>query len=145
MKTIELLKDLTQTTYDSVEGYRKAAEAAEKPAFKKAFERRRDTRAQTLEQLNNALQANSEAPITSASVAGETHRMFLTITDTLTQGDDAIIARVEEGESYLATKFENALANESSLDASMRLTVRDAFRDIREGERFGAMLEKQYA
>lgn len=145
MNNIELLKDLTQTTYDSVEGYRKAAETAEKSAFKKAFERRRDMRGKTLQHLNNALLANSQPPITEASVQGEAHQLFLTLTDTFADGDKAVIARVEEGERYIANKFENALAEDSGITPGIRLTLQEAYRDISEGEKFSAMLEEQFA
>ena len=145
MNNIELLKDLTQTTYDSVEGYRKAAETAEKSAFKKAFERRRNMRAKTLQHLNNALLANSQPPITDTSVQGEAHQLFLTLTDTFADGDSAIIARVEEGERYITNKFENALADDSGITPSIRLSLREAFRDISEGEKFSAMLEEEFA
>lgn len=145
MNNTELLKDLTQATYDSVEGYRKAAETAEKPAFKKAFERRRDMRAKTLQHLNNALLANSELPINDTSIKGETHQLFLTLTDTFADGDSAVFARVEEGERYIANKFENALADDSGITPGTRLTLQEAYRDIGEGETFSAMLEKQFA
>ncbi|MEO0643849.1 MAG: PA2169 family four-helix-bundle protein [Pseudomonadota bacterium] len=145
MNNIELLKDLTQATYDSVEGYRQAAETAEKSAFKKAFERRRDMRAKTLQHLNNAMLANSQPPITSTSVQGETHQLFLTLTDTFADGDKAVIARVEEGERYLANKFESALADESGVLPGIRVTLQEAYRDISEGENFSAMLKEEFA
>ncbi len=145
MTNIEQLKDITQTTYDSVEGYRKAIETAEKPAFTKAFERRRNARAKTLQHLNNALLANGEQPVTEASVKGEAHQLFLELADTFSKGDSAVISRVEEGETHLANKFEKALAEENDLDPSIRLALSEAYRDIKEGKRFGAMLEEEYA
>jgi uncharacterized protein (TIGR02284 family) len=145
MTDIELLRTLTQTTYDSVEGYREAAENAQKPAFKKAFERRRNARAKTLQHLNNALLANSEKPVTEASVQGEAHQLFLKLADTVSQGDSAVIARVEEGENYLADMFDKALAKDENLDPSIRLALSEAYRDISEGKRFSAMLEEEYA
>jgi len=145
MNNIEVLKDIAQTTYDSVEGYRKAAEQAEKSVFIKSFERRRDTRMKTLDHLNSALQAKGQSPVTSPSLSGETHQLFLTLSDTIANGDDAVISRVEEGEEYLSAKFENALEKDSGIDASTRLTLQEAYRDVREGKRFSEMLEQQYA
>ena len=144
MTNISTLKDLTQTTYDSVEGYRKAAEKAEKPSFKRAFERRRDLRAQTLEQLNNALQANDEQPITSTSVSASAHQTWQSISDAFSTGDDAVISRVEEGEDYIAGQFKDALEDDQ-MEASLRMTLEKAYREISEGERFTDMLEEQYA
>ncbi|MEM8725782.1 MAG: DUF2383 domain-containing protein, partial [Pseudomonadota bacterium] len=62
---VELLKDLTQTTYDSVEGYRKAAEKAESPTLKHAFSRRSGDRTQILNKMNDARQAKGGQPITA--------------------------------------------------------------------------------
>ena len=145
MTNIELLKDLTQTTYDSVEGYRKAAEKAEKSAFVRAFERRRDTRGQTLERLNSALQAQGEAPITSASLSSQAHQYFLTISDAIVGNDKAIISRVEEGEGYIADEFRDALKKSDEMDPAVRTVIEQAYRDIRDGERFSEMLEEHYA
>lgn len=147
MTNTKLLKDLTQTTYDSAESYRKAGIEAEKPAFKSAFERRCALREQTLEQLNTALKARGEDPITSTSLSASAHQTFWDITDALSEGDSAIISRVEEGEEYLAKKFAEALSDDSDadLDPSTRALLQTAYREISEGERFADMLEKRYA
>ncbi len=145
MTNIELMKELTQTTYDSVEGYRMAAEKSETPGLTRAFERRRDQRAQTLEQLNTALRSNGEQPITSTSITGKSHQYFLTLTDAFANGDKAVIARVEEGEDYIASQFDKALKNDLGDNAPIRMVVEKAFRDIREGERFSDMLNEQFA
>ncbi|MEM7687673.1 MAG: PA2169 family four-helix-bundle protein [Pseudomonadota bacterium] len=145
MNTIELLKDLTQTTYDSVEGYRKAAEQVDKAAFKRAFERRRDTRRQTLERLNSALQAQGEEPITSASISSQAHQYFLTLSDAVINDDKAVISRIEEGEGYIADEFRDALKKNEDMETSVRLVIEQAYREISEGERFAEMLEENYA
>lgn len=144
MNNIDLLKDLTQTTFDSVEGYRKAAEKAEDLAIRRAFERRAEQRSRILEKMNNALQAKGEEPITSMSVAGSVHQTFLKITEAFSDSTEAAIERVEEGEDYIAEKFEDALKRDD-LDAETRSLLEFAFRDIREGERFSDMLEERYA
>ncbi|UAB79188.1 PA2169 family four-helix-bundle protein [Erythrobacter sp. SCSIO 43205] len=143
MNNIELLKSLTQTTYDSVEGYRLAHEKTDNRALRNAFERRMDQRRQTLEMLNNALAKNGETPITTTSVAGDTHQTFLTIVDSLTDGDDAAIKRVDEGEEYLAGKFREAMERDD-LDASARMVIEKASQDVLAGDRFSTMLEEQY-
>ena len=144
MTTIEVLKNLTQTTYDSVEGYRVAAEKADSPALKQAFSRRSGERAEILNKMNNALQANGEQPITAVSTQGKAHQFFLTITDALSDSNEAAVKRVEEGEDYLVEQFSEALKRDD-LERETRLLIETAFRDIRDGERFADMLEKQYA
>ena len=144
MTNINIIKDLTQYTYDSVEGYRNAAQKAESSALRQAFERRAGQRSQTLEKLNSALQSNGEEPITSVSTAGSVHQIFMKVTDALTDSNEAAIKRVEEGEDFLANKFEDALKRDD-FDTGTRTMLESLFREIREGERFTDMLEEQFA
>lgn len=144
MTNIDILKSLTQTTYDSVQGYRKAADVAKSPALKRALETRQEKRAMTLSTLNSGLQELGETPITNASITGKVHQMFLTITDAFETGDEAAAERVEEGEDYIAGQFRDAL-NDNDLDAKVKGWVSTAYTEVSEGERFGDMIEKQYA
>ncbi len=144
MTNIDTLKSLTQLTYDSVEGYRKAAEKATSPALTRALDQRREKRAQTLAMLNSGLQEFGEEAIISTSVKGTIHQTWLNITDAFESGDEAATERVEEGEDFLAEQFENALKDES-VDSRVRPMIETAYQDVRVGERFGDMIEKQYA
>ncbi len=145
-QTVETLKSLTQTTYDSLEGYRKAAEKAESPSLKQALERRTSERSRTLNKLNDALKSNGEEPITSSSAIASMHQSFLNIADTFENGDEAAAERVEEGEDYIAGKFRDVLEDDSNeIDQSSLMIIQSAYREIREGEKFGDMIERQYA
>ncbi len=145
MTNIELLKDLTQTTRDSVDGYTKAAQKADKPALKSALERRRDMRSQTLSTLNRALIDNGEDAITSESVSRKAHELFTSITDAFSKGDDAVVTRIEEGEDYIAGQFRDALEDNAQMKPEIRSVIERAYKDILEGERFTDMLKQQYA
>lgn len=140
----ETLHDLSQTTYDSVEGYRKAAQVTNNAAIKQAFERRADQRSQTLGKLNDAIQSRGGDPITSLSAGGKVHQMFLSVTEALSDSTEAAIKRVDEGEAYLARKFRDVMSRDD-LDSELRLMLNTIFRDINEGRRFSEMLEEQYA
>ena len=144
MNNIELLNSLTQTTYDSVEGYRMAIEKTDNRALRNAFERRKDQRQQTLEMLNDALAKHGETPITEVSTAGKTHQTFLKIVDSFADGDQAAIKRVDEGEDYLAGEFRDALKRDD-LDESLRMLIEKASQDIFQGDSFSSMVEEQYA
>ncbi len=145
MNNIEILKDLTQITRDSVDGYSKAADKADTPALKSALERRRDMRAQTLSTLNRALIDHGQEAVTSQSVSRQAHELWSRITDAFSRGDDAVVARVEEGEDYIAGKFRDALEDDARLDVNVRSVIEKAYKDIRDGERFTDMLKQQYA
>ncbi|MEP5937527.1 MAG: PA2169 family four-helix-bundle protein [Erythrobacter sp.] len=145
-QTIDTLKSLTQTTYDSIEGYRKAAEKAESPALKNALNNRISDRATTLTKLNDALRTEGEEPITSSSALGSMHQVFLTITDAFEDGDEAAAERVEEGEEFLADKFRDALEDDASeIDMPVLNIIQSAYSEVREGEKFGNMIERAYA
>lgn len=144
MQNIDTLKSLTQTTYDSVEGYRRAIDKADSPALKSALERRLNSREQTLSRLNSTLDACGEGRITSTSMSGATHQTFMSIADAFENGNEAAVERVEEGEDYIAGQFRDAL-NDNQFDSSVLTVVQQAAQEVCEGERFSDMLEKQYA
>ncbi|MHA7818793.1 MAG: PA2169 family four-helix-bundle protein [Erythrobacter sp.] len=144
MQNIDTLKSLTQTTYDSVEGYRKAVDKAESTALKRALERRLNSREQTLATLNSLLATNGEDRIATTSMSASAHQTFMTIADAFENGDEAAVERVEEGEDYIAGQFRDAL-NDNKLESSVRTVIEQAAQEVCEGERFSDMLEEQYA
>ncbi|MGI8942726.1 MAG: ferritin-like domain-containing protein [Qipengyuania sp.] len=137
------LETLTDTTYDSVEGYRKAMEKAENPQLKQALQQRLDRRQETLAKLNAELQRQGGELRTKGTVTGELHRLWLGIADMFENGDEAAAERVEEGEDYLKGKFESAL-DDKDMDAQQRTVIQQCYAEICEGERFGDMIEHQY-
>ena len=98
MNKIDTLQSLTQTTYDSVEGYRKAIETAESPAIKSALQNRLSSREKTLEMLNSSLESNGGDRVNSTSATASAHQMFMSIADAFEDSDENAIERVEEGE-----------------------------------------------
>ncbi|WFL77442.1 PA2169 family four-helix-bundle protein [Altererythrobacter arenosus] len=138
-----VFKSLTDTTFDSVEGYRKAAEKAESPSLKQALTQRCQQREQTLQQMNAELQRQGDELVTKGTVSGELHQLWMGITDMFENGDEAATERVEEGEDYIKGKFESALKSDA-LDVQERAIVEQCYNEICEGERFADMLEHQY-
>ena len=139
----DTLKNLTETTYDSIEGYRKAAEKADSPALKNALSQRREKREQTLSTLNAELSRQGSSPITSGTTQGAVHRLWADITDMFERGDEAAAERVEEGEDHLLGEFKDALDGQD-LAPGEREIVQTCYNEISEGERFGDMIEKRY-
>jgi len=144
MTNIDILKSLTQTTFDSVEGYKVAMQKAERPALKRALDSRLTSRQETLTKLNTALESQGEDQVTSKSVGADAHQWFTRISDAFADGDEAAAKRVEEGEDYIAGQFKGAL-EDGDVDAQLRSLLQSAYQEIAEGERFSDMLEKQYA
>lgn len=137
------LETLIDTTYDSVEGYRKAAEKADTPALREILLQRAQRRQQTLDRLNEELVRHGGSLVTKGTATGGLHRLWLDITDLFESSDKAAINRVEEGEDYLAEKLEAALAMDN-LDPTCRSVISSALAEVREGERLADALERQF-
>ena len=144
MSNISTLKSLTQTTFDSVEGYRKAIDKAEDRSLKDALSDRMQKRENTLEKLNTTLSQQGEDTITSASTSASAHQTWINIADSFSNGNEAAAERVEEGEDYIAGKFRDALEDED-LTGEVRSVVEQACNEIQQAEKFSDMLEREYA
>ena len=138
-----VFKSLTDTTFDSVEGYRQAGDKAESPQLKQALQQRCQSREQTLQQMNAELQRQGDELVTKGTMTGEAHQMWQSIASAFESNDEAAAERVEEGEDYIKGKFEQALESDQ-LEAQERAIVQQAYAEICEGERFGDMIAKQY-
>ena len=138
-----VLETLIDTTYDSVEGYSKAAGLAKTPALKQALEARASERQATLDALNAQLVRLGGDLVTKGTMAGGLHRVWLNLTSMFENGDEAAVDRVEEGEDYLARKFEEALEH-TDLDRETRAVIEAAQSEVREGARLADRLEKRY-
>ena len=138
-----LIETLTDTTYDSVHGYQKAAEVADSPQLKQALQQRGQQRQKTLDALNAEVTRLGGELVTKGTVTGELHQMWAHITNLFENGDEAAAERVEEGEDYIKGKFESALESDD-LDPQSRAVVQQCYAEICEGEQFGDMIEKQY-
>ncbi|KZY54929.1 hypothetical protein A3736_12665 [Erythrobacter sp. HI0063] len=141
--TSTVFKSLADTTFDSVEGYRKAHEKAKSAQLKQALQQRLEKRQQTLGVLNAQLERQGDELVTKGTATGGLHRLWVDITDLFENGDEAAAERVEEGEDYIKDKFEKALEGDD-LEAGERAIVQQCLAEISEGERFGDMIEKQY-
>ncbi len=144
MTNINTFKTLTQYTFDSVEGYRNAMEKADSPTLRSALERRLSSRQQTFSKMNTALTNLGEEPISSASTVGSGHQVWLKVVSAFENNDEAAAEHVETGEDYLVDQFRDAL-KDNEFDAALRPIVEDAYNEIKAGERFTDMLEKQYS
>lgn len=136
-------KSLTDTAFDSVEGYRRASEKANDPQLKQALQQRCSQRENTLRQMNAELERQGDELVTKGTLTGEAHQMWQSISSAFESNDKAAAHRVEEGEDYLKGKFQEAIES-NQLEAQELVVAQQVYNEIREGERFGDMIEKQY-
>ena len=140
---MSVLKTLTDTTFDSVEGYRRAADKADSPALKSILTEQANKREALVTRMNAELERRGEPLVTKGTTAGKLHQLWVEASNLFENGDEAATERVEEGEDYLAAKFEQALKADD-LDPQCRAVVEAGYREVKEGERLTDMLEAKY-
>ena len=128
-----ILKTLTSTLNDSVNGYRDAAENAEGSQFKQIFRDNASERARVAGELASEVRRLGGTPDEDGTILGKTHQAFLDLKAAVTgRNDKAIINEVERGEDYLKEKFEAALADDK-LTTESREIVERAYQSVRKG------------
>ena len=107
---LAILKTLTSTLNDSVNGYREAAEHAESEQFREIFRNNASERERVAVELAGEVRRLGGTPDEDGTLLGKAHQVFLDLKAAVTGRDDkAIINEVERGEDYLKEKFEAAL------------------------------------
>jgi uncharacterized protein (TIGR02284 family) len=128
---VHVLNSLIETTVDSADGYRKAAETADDPRFKTLFETRAQRRQQLSSQLKAEVRSFGGQPRDDGTLLGATHRTFLGLKDKVAGGSDkAVIEEVERGEDFIRDKFEKA-ARDNELPQQVRQLVDKACTSIK--------------
>lgn len=137
-----IFKSLTDTVYDLVEGYKKAIEKVTNPSIKQALTQQLSRREQLLETMNQELQRCGEELVTKGTMTGALHRTWMEIADLFANEDEAAIERVEEGEKYLAKKFEESLEH-ADIDPQARPIIVRGHAEALEGAALADRLEAQ--
>jgi uncharacterized protein (TIGR02284 family) len=139
---ISVLNGLIETTIDSVDGYRRSAQEATNSRFSAQFLERANEREQVVSKLRDAVRSMGGNPEDDGTVLAAAHRAFLSLKDKVTGSDDAaIVAEVDHGESFLATKWEAALKDDA-LSQQARTVVQGCYDSVRQGhETFRRMNE----
>ena len=130
---LAVLKTLTDTLADSVNGYRDAAQHVDSAEFKQLFTELGDRRSQALSDLEAELARLGGSSDRDGTTMGTLHQRWLDLKANFAGNDDqAVINEVERGEDYLKEKFETAMASDA-LDGNVRGIVERAYGSVREG------------
>jgi uncharacterized protein (TIGR02284 family) len=130
---LTVLKTLTDTLADSVNGYREAAQHVGSAEFKQMFTELGDERSQVLSDLQAELGRLGGSAERDGTTMGTLHQRWLDLKASITGNDDkAVINEVERGEDYLKEKFETAMRSDT-LDGAVRGIVEQAYGSVREG------------
>jgi uncharacterized protein (TIGR02284 family) len=130
---VTVLKTLTDTLADSVNGYREAGQHVESEEFRRLFTELGDNRSQALSDLEAELTRLGGTADRDGTTLGSLHQRWLDLKASITGHDDkAVINEVERGEDYLKEKFEAAMASDT-LDGNVRGIVERAYGSVRGG------------
>lgn len=110
---VKVLNSLIETTLDSANGYKEAAENAQSSQFSAMFAQRASGRAELVTRLQQEVRSFGGAPETDQSLLGKAHNKFVDLKNAIMGGDDrAVINEVERGEDVIKAKYEAALEDE---------------------------------
>lgn len=128
---IKVLNGLIETTLDSVDGYRLAAQEGPSRSLRAAFAARVNERQQVVYRLRERVRQLGGEPEDDGSILASAHRVFLCMRDRVDQ--NAILAEVDHGESYLAGKWQAALADDE-LTEDTRQLIHSCYVSIERGQ-----------
>lgn len=129
---VKVLNSLIETTLDSANGYRDAADAADSPQYKSMFAERAQSRMELSRRLQDEVRSFGGEPEDDQSVIGKLHNKFAEMRGKLMVhgSDKAVIDEVERGEDVIKAKFERAL-DDPDLPQEARQLVSTAYGEIK--------------
>jgi uncharacterized protein (TIGR02284 family) len=130
---ISVLNSLIETTIDSVDGYRHSSNEASNSRFSEAFRDWAKDREEVVSKLRDRVRELGGTPEHDGGILAAMHRQFLSLRDAITGTDDqAVIAEVDRGESYLDDKWQTALQDTQLSPETLNL-IRSCYDSVRSG------------
>jgi uncharacterized protein (TIGR02284 family) len=140
---VKVLNSLIQTTLDSANGYRHAAESIDRSDCKTVFAERASRREHLAQELRQEVRTFGGEPETDQSMLGKAHNRFTELKSAVTgDSDKAVVDEVERGEDVIKAKFEKAL-QEDDLPQSARELIRQAYGSIKADHDDVSQLKRQ--
>lgn len=128
---VDVLNSLIETTLDSANGYRHAAENATSPQYKTMFSERAERRLDLSRKLQQEVRTFGGEPKEDQSALGKAHNKWVDLKNAVTgQDDKAVINEVERGEDVIKDKYEKAMRDDK-LPAGAREAVSQAYASIK--------------
>ena len=129
---VKVLNSLIETTLDSANGYRDAADVVDDPQLRSMFADRAQRRMELSRRLQEEVRSFGGEPERDQSMVGKLHNKFAEMRGKLMGGDTdkAVIDEVERGEDVIKAKFEDA-ADEADLPEEARQLVSMAYGEIK--------------
>lgn len=130
-RAIKTLNDLIETTLDSVNGYRHAADGVNNPEFKTLFNERAGKREELSRRLQQEVRSFGGEPEDDQSLLGRIHNKFAELRgDLMGRDDKGVIDEVERGEDVIKARFEDA-TRDNDLPEPLRQRVAKEYAEIK--------------
>ena len=130
---IKVLNGLIETTLDSADGYREAAEQTDDAHYRTLFQHRAAERQQIADDLSAAVRGLGGDPESDGSILAKAHRAFLDVKHALLRNDDSVVGSINAGEGFITAKYDKAL-EDGGISATTRETIRRAHAAVRTGQ-----------
>ena len=130
-RAIKTLNDLIETTLDSANGYRHAADGVSNPELKTLFTERAGKREELSRRLQAEVRSFGGEPEDDQSLLGRIHNKFTEIKGELMGRDDrGVVDEVERGEDVIKARFEDA-SRDNDLPDALRQRVAEEYVSIK--------------
>jgi uncharacterized protein (TIGR02284 family) len=128
---VKVLNSLIETTIDSANGYKDAAEHVDNPQYKTMFAERSSKRMELTRRLQDEVRSFGGEPTEHQSMIGKLHNKFVGLKDkVMGDSDKAVIDEVERGEDVIKKKFEMA-AGDADLPMEAKTVVTEAYASVK--------------
>lgn len=111
-KVVSLLNDLLTKNYDAEKGYKEAAEKIAHTSLRSYFESQAKNRYDFGHQIKALIAKYGGEPDKGTSIAGDLHRVWISIRDAFTNGDKAIYDECIRGEEAFSAEYGEMLTDE---------------------------------
>jgi uncharacterized protein (TIGR02284 family) len=115
-----VLNTLIATTIDSADGFDEAAAHTTAPMLGSQFRDCARERREVVAQLQAEVRRSGETPVETGTAKAAAHRRWLDLKNAVSGSDKAVLQEVENGESYLRTKYETALEDTELSETARR-------------------------
>lgn len=127
---ITTINSLIATTIDSANGFEEAARTASASGLSMQFAELARDRWETVEKLEDQVRRMGAEPKRSGTAKAAAHRRWLDLRNAIGGSDRAVLQEVENGETYLCSKYEAALGT-ADMSTDARRCIEDAFASVR--------------
>jgi uncharacterized protein (TIGR02284 family) len=130
---VKVLNSLIETTLDSANGYKEAAENVQTEQYRSMFSERSGKRMELTRRLQQEVRSFGGEPEDDQSLLGKAHNKFVDIKNARTGGpnDKSVIDEVERGEDVIKAKYE-AATRDNDLPPEARALITEAYQSVKQ-------------